>query len=219
MINNVLTVGCSFTYGDELADRTNQAWPYLLAKSNEWTLTNLGKSSGSNDRSVRVIFDEISKNYDLIVVAWTFHDRFEVKSGDIGGGALWPKIPPAERREWKWAEEYFKYSYDKSFSFAKYLRQVIMLQSYLKQQNQKYIFCNVFCMWTDLQPEFDRYRQEYDYLIKQVDQTYFIDWPLGSMLQWQGQCPKGSGGHPLELGHQRIADKINEHIRHLGWIS
>jgi hypothetical protein len=28
------------------------------------------------------------------------------------------------------------------------------------------------------------------------------------MLEWMGDCPKGPGGHPLELGHARIADAI-----------
>ena len=53
----------------------------------------------------------------------------------------------------------------------------------------------------------------------QVDTEYCIDWPNGHMCEWMGNSPKGPGGHPLELGHQRIAERINEHIRNLGWIS
>ena len=50
MINKVLTVGCSFTYGDELKTPTSQAWPILLANKNNWEVNNLGKCGGSNDR-------------------------------------------------------------------------------------------------------------------------------------------------------------------------
>ena len=69
MIKNVLTVGCSFTYGDELPNRLESAWPYLLAKQNNWQINNLGKGGGSNDRSIRLIFDNINK-YDLIIISF-----------------------------------------------------------------------------------------------------------------------------------------------------
>ena len=39
---NVLAVGDSFTYGDEL-DNRKLAWPHLLADRFEWKLTNLAK--------------------------------------------------------------------------------------------------------------------------------------------------------------------------------
>ena len=58
-----------------------------------------------------------------------------------------------------------------------------------------------------------------EYLINQIDTTYYIGWPNQGLTTWMGDCPKGPGGHPLELGHQRIAEHINEHIRNLGWIS
>ena len=48
---------------------------------------------------------------------------------------------------------------------------------------------------------------------------YWMDWQSEGMIEWMGDCPKGPGGHPLTLGHQRIANKINEHIRNLGWLS
>ena len=61
----LLAVGDSFTYGEELADR-NFAWPALLARSNNWSVDNFGKGGASNDRSIRVVFDEIENNYDLM---------------------------------------------------------------------------------------------------------------------------------------------------------
>ena len=48
---------------------------------------------------------------------------------------------------------------------------------------------------------------------------YWFGHENDGMVEWMGDCPKGPGGHPLELGHQRIAKKINEHIRNLGWLS
>jgi hypothetical protein len=37
--------------------------------------------------------------------------------------------------------EYYKHAYDDFYAFNYYLRQVVMLQNHLKQNNQKYIFC------------------------------------------------------------------------------
>jgi hypothetical protein len=39
------------------------------------------------------------------------------------------------------------------------------------------------------------------------------------MAEWTRGVQKGPGGHFLDDGHKKVADKINEHIRHLGWVS
>jgi hypothetical protein len=217
MIKKVLTVGCSFTYGDELSDRENTAWPYLLAKQNNWQVINLGKSGGSNDRSIRIAFNEIKNQYDLIIVAWTVNSRFEVpyetRLIDIN-----PQF--AKKLKLDWVDDYYKYHYDREYNYGKWFREIIMLQSYFKQMNQKYLFCSTFGIWSDLRgAHFNHYMSKYSDLMNQVDKTYYIDWPMYGMTDWMGDCPKGPGGHPLELGHQRIAEKINEHIGNIGWLS
>jgi hypothetical protein len=203
MIKRVLCLGCSFTHGDELTKRLDTAWPYLLAKQNNWGVINQGKGAGSNDRIVRVAFEEIENNFDLIIVGWTSWDRFEVAQGDI-----------SHFSSQAWAKEYFKHAYDNLYALNHYLRQIILLQSYFKQRNQKYVFCNSIASLIGYENN-----PGIKELSTQVDSEYFVGWPTRAMVDWQGDCPKGPGGHPLELGHQRIAERINEHIRHLGWIS
>jgi hypothetical protein len=56
------------------------------------------------------------------------------------------------------------------------------------------------------------------YLWDGVDTRYYLGWPFEGIYMWQGDCPRALLGHPLELGHKRIAEKINEHIRNLGWL-
>jgi len=216
MINKVLTLGCSFTYGAEL-DSRQQAWPFLLSRMNNWTVHNQGKGGGSNDRTIRLAFDAIDQQYDLIIIAWTVNSRFEVLHED-----KFIDISPnyAEKIKLTWAEDYYKLHYDRLHFYKKWLMQVIMMQSYFKQQGQRYLFCSTFGIWSDLREEhFARYMEQLDKLISQVDDTYYVDWPQYGMTDWMGDCPKGPGGHPLELGHQRIAEQINEHIRNFGWIS
>jgi len=214
---NILTVGCSFTHGSELTNPAISAWPYLLGQQNNWEVNNQGIGGGSNDRSVRVCFEEVQNKYDLIVVAWTIHERIEVPS-ELG--LLNVTLGYAEKHNLSWATEYFIKHYDRLYSYQRWLRQVIMLQSYFKQINQQYLFLSTFGIWSDLrEAHYDEYMLKLQYLVDQVDSAYYIDWPKWGMVDWQGDCPRGPGGHPLEVGHQRIAERINEHIRHLGWIS
>jgi hypothetical protein len=225
MIKKVLTVGCSFTYGDELSNRVRDAWPYLLAKQNNWDVTNLGQSGGSNDRNIRIVFENIKNDYDLIIVAWTTCNRFEINSTNNKGTStrLSPidiSISLADKINFKWALEYYANHHDRFYNYQKWLRQIVLLQSYLKQRNQKYIFCNTFGIWSDLKEvSYEDFMPKLSDLTDQIDSEYYVEWPKWGMLDWMGDCPKGPGGHPLELGHQRIAEKINEHIRHLGWVS
>ena len=216
-MKRVLTVGCSFTFGEELADPKTSAWPHLLGQANAWEINNQGQSGGSNDRNVRVCFEEVSNKYDLIIVAWTVHERIEVPSAR---GLLNLGLRYAEKANLLWAQEYFAKHYDRMYNYQRWLRQVIMLQSYFKQINQPYLFLSTFGMWSDLRlAHYDEYMKKLQYLVDQVDSTYYVDWPKWGMVDWQGDCPRGPGGHPLELGHERIAERINEHIRHLGWLS
>ena len=212
----VLCVGCSFTFGDELTRPAESAWPAVLAQTNNWTVVNRGVGGASNDRSIRTVFEEIDNDYDLIILAWTQTDRFEVPLGTINIDVNASSI---KRRGLKWAEDYYKLHYNKEYSYAKWFRNIILMQSYLKQRNQRYIFCSTFGIESDVREEYNKYVETFANLINQVDSTYYVDWPKLGILDWQGDCPKGPGGHPLELGHERIAEKINEHIRNLGWLS
>jgi hypothetical protein len=56
-------------------------------------------------------------------------------------------------------------------------------------------------------------------LVNQIDSIYYLGWPNETMMEWTYGCSKGPGDHFLEQGHEVVANKIYEHIRHLGWIS
>lgn len=87
--------------------------------------------------------------------------------------------------------------WDEALAIEKFHIQVALLDSYLRDKKIKYIFVRTF----------------------DVPESSVGNWVDGSIVEWMGDCPKGPGGHPLELGHKRIAEKINEHIRNLGWVS
>ena len=208
----ILTVGDSFTYGEELSDRLNQAWPYLISKMTHTAVTNLGVGGASDDYIFRTVVEQTSRTkYDIVIVAWAadtsrlevFHDGKPLCINHKG------------RRNIPWVSDYYKYSYNEKFGFRKWFVQSLALQQYLKSIDQPYLFLNV----TGLQGHYYQYKEEFNYIFDKYDIDNYLGWPVEGMLEWQGDCPRGPGGHPLELGHQRIAGVINEHIRNLGWVS
>lgn len=209
----ILTAGDSFTYGEELQNRTESAWPYLLSKKLNVPVTNLGYGGGSNDMIFRTVIEQTAqKTFDIVIVAWSDTSRLEVWNQDQGAPVC---INSWGRRHIPWVSDYYKHSYDKKFGFRKWFVQALALQQYLKSINQQYIFVNV----AGLQGHYTEYQNDFKYIWDHFDTRHYLGWPLDGILEWQGDCPKGPGGHPLELGHQRIAEKIYEHIRHLGWVS
>jgi hypothetical protein len=80
--------------------------------------------------------------------------------------------------------------WDEDWAIRKFHTQVALLDSYLRDRGIPYIFVRTF----------------------DVPESNIGNWVEGSMVEWMGDCPKGPGGHPLELGQTRIAEKINEHI-------
>lgn len=207
----ILTVGDSFTYGEELSNRSDTAWPYLLSKQLAIPVTNLGQGGGSNDMIFRTVVEQTAQQkFSIVIVAWSDPSRLEV----------WYQDSPVcinswGRRNIPWVPGYYKHSYNEKFSYRKWFTQVLALQQYLKSIEQHYLFVNV----AGLQGRYTEYQDDFKYLWDKYDTDNYLEWPMNGMLEWQGDCPKGPGGHPLELGHQRIADKINEHIRNISRVS
>ena len=218
----ILAIGCSFTFGSELPDDiggttvnnppSQLSFPSILGKIVNAQVTNLGLPGGSNSRTFRLAVNEtLKEDYDLVICAWTDNSRadFRYQGRDLGttSSSTWAF------REFPWIKNYYRYHHDDEHSWQVWLTQVITLQNYFKLKNQKYVFLSLG------KPLFGKADIRFLHLVKEVDPIYYLGWPNIGMTTWMGDCPKGPNGHPLELGHQRIAERINEHIRHLGWVS
>ena len=206
----LLAVGDSFTYGDELSNLTN-AWPYLLGSMIDYEVTNLGIPSGGNTQMIRKVIENCN-DYDLIVVAWTHFARIEF-SDNNGTYDIWPgcysKLFVNKLEYRKQLIEYLTHYHNDQYLYKQYLLNIILLQHFLKQNNKRYIMLDAFSN--------NRYRNLDSTLT--VDSTNYLGWPNESMMEWTYGCTRGPNGHFLEDGHKRIADKINEHIRNLSWVS
>ena len=227
MIKNILVIGDSFSFGSELPDvppiqhifdkdktPSKFAWPALLGESIGAQVTNLSLPGGSNDRIFRLIVDKsIKDTYDLVICAWTDIARLDLQIQGIDVGTT-IQSKWAEQTEWAWVKNYFAQAYNDKQSYQRWLVQLITLQNHFKYTNQKYIFVGMknYLFTNDEASDFA-------HLIELIDTKYYLGWPNQAFVTWMGDCPKGPRGHPLELGQKRIAEKINEYIRNLGWVS
>jgi lysophospholipase L1-like esterase len=207
----LLTVGDSFTYGEELSD-LNNAWPFLLSNKLGYEILNLAKSGSGNTRMIRHAVEQIN-NYDLIVIAWSHFARTEL-ADENGFYDIWPgcsTLPYKELSSWRSdVIDYYSKHHNDEYLFNQYLINITLIQQYLKFNNKKYIMLDTFGN--------KNYRKN-NTVVNQIDPTYYVGWPTTTMMEWTYGTPRGPRGHFLEQGHEIVADKIYEYIRHLGWIS
>jgi lysophospholipase L1-like esterase len=210
----LLTLGDSFTFGEELNNR-NLAWPNLIASKLKYDLTNLAQPGSGNTLIVRNIIENI-EHYDIVVIAWSHFARIEF-ADDQGIYDTWPGHAGIFFKDnLSFRTDLLKYIskyYNDSYLYRQYLINIILVQNYLKANNKKFIMLDAFGNTDKLNR---RLNQD---LIVQIDKELFLGWPDESMMDWTYGCALGPYGHFLEDGHKRVADKIYEHIRHLGWVS
>jgi hypothetical protein len=212
MKKKLLTVGDSFTYGDELDD-IYMAWPYRLASLLNYQVVNLGQSGCSNTSIFRRTISEIAnapESYDLVVIGWTSPGRIELKDHVGVAYDIWPgfQVHGDFFTMHPWREElvtYLNKYHNVEYLFEQYVINVLSLQSYLKANNIPYVMLDITGK--------DYYKKSSPpdtRLIQQIDKNNFIGWGWDGfgMTEMAKGCPRGPKGHPLAEGHQKIANQI-----------
>jgi phage anti-repressor protein len=205
-------VGDSFTYGQELPNPEQQAWPVLLADRLGYRLINDGRPGVGNEYIVKQTIKAVAKHKPkLVVVAWTSCGRQE-HADEHGVYDVWPGCSSRvfdEDPKLQYRKELIKYitvNNNAEHEYRRWLRQVILLQSFLQNHGIEYIMCNVF----DNQHRFGKYYKDNQGYYELIDHTKFVGWPTDGFVEWAYDTPHGPGGHPLEQGHKQIAEKIYE---------
>lgn len=214
MKKQLLTVGDSFTYGDELSDRY-QAWPYKLADSIGYEVHNMGQSGCGNGSILRRTLEELAHtNYDLVVIGWSSPGRIEWKD-DIGVAYdIWPGYPVTAQffKDHPWRADLLNYIsqyHNSQYLYQQYLIKVISLQSYFQTRKINYLMMDT--RYNDYYRKVGR--QQHSLLEQQIDNSCFVGFQQFGMVELTIDCPRGKGGHPLEQGHTKIANEFKKHIR------
>ena len=207
----ILTVGCSFTYGEGLADSSKTAWPALVSDYLNKPVKNLGIRGGSNEYIFRTAIEEtILNKYDIVIIQWSSIDRSEVWHNETNKPL---NFNPHTAVDQNWIIEYYAKFYDEKFAFKNWIIKIIALQKYFESIGQKYIQMSI--------SEYNMINHtNFDTLVSNIDKKTFLSWSKEGLTNWVGKhTVSPTDKHPSEEGHKLIADKINEHIRNLGWIS
>lgn len=213
----LLTVGDSFTYGEELVDPQVSAWPFLLGAKLGYEVTNLAKPGSGNTRMVRHCVEHVN-NYDMAIIAWSHFARIEM--ADEGGFYdLWPgggHLPHRGWADWRWEIiNYFTKHHNDDYLYRQYLLNIILIQNFFKANNKRYLILDSFGNHQVNQ----RIAEQNKDLLDQIDGTYYVGWPTTTMMEWAYQCPVGPRKHFLEEGHIKVAEKIYQHMEQLSWVS
>ena len=224
----IYAIGDSFTEGGELPGQDfgipgKGAWPEVLSNLINKPVTNLGRSASGNTRIVKRAIDCVIDNADGIIICWTAHNRTEF-ADQFGIYDVWPG---RDSRWWLTTKsgsehrielvKYLTNHHNQDHYYANWLRQIILVQNLCKSKN---IPCAMFLAFGSDDFNVYKHKENIKKLIEEIDLNLFVNNTLTeSTVDWTYGTLKGLGGHPLEKGHQIIANKIYEHIRHLGWIS
>jgi hypothetical protein len=204
-------IGDSFTYGDELPSQ-DLAWPALLSKKLNKETVNQGKSATGNKRMVKRTIDAVIDQSELIVIGWSDCNRQEF-ADEIGIYDIWAgRNYRAFQQDPTHRIDLIKYltAYDTpEYYYADWLRQIILVQSFCKLHN---IPCVMFVA-CGAHTSHKQYYQQFKKLVNAIDHSMFVDDMFTSVGEWTWRTPHGPNGHPLETGHEIIAEKIYEHIR------
>ena len=95
------------------------------------------------------------------------------------------------------------------YYYTDWLRKIILVQSLTKLYN---VPCVMFIS-CGADTSHKLYHQNHPHLVNLIDQSMFVTDMSTSVANWTYGSPHGPNGHPLEEGHEIIANKIYEHIR------
>jgi hypothetical protein len=211
----IYAIGCSFTYGAELADRS-QAWPSVIQELLGKEITNLGKEASGNTRIVKRALDAVLSDCELLIICWTNPGRIELADNygvyDVWGGRVSPWINNTDLKHRVDLIKYTAVHDQPEYYYTNWLRQIILIQSICKL---KKIPCVMFISHNANKLHI-KFSQHHLCLVKNIDMDMFVDKTMfDSTDEWTNKLSKMPNGHPSPEGHKLIANKVYEHIRYI----
>ena len=139
--------GCSFTYGDELKNKFEERWSYIISKRLNLEEINIAHDGASNDRILRSTIDWISYNTDKLkdtffVIGWTGPERWEEwLDKDISEFNVQGYKPNCKLVEYGRGGKYYMLNfYHPAIRMLEAYRTILTLQQILKSYNCKFLF-------------------------------------------------------------------------------
>lgn len=198
----MISFGDSFTFGNDLADWSNQTpsqstWPALLAKHLGVEYNCYAEPGSSNSTILRALLSTEILPTDLVIVNWTWIDRW-----DFYNGNEWSTLRPSGTEDNPFYKHYYKYFQSELWDKFETLKNLQIAFSML----DNFISTALDPLTVDKQWHCPEYVNT---LIDTVNTK--LTWFDGKGLyHWakDNDFPISDKWHPLEQAHQRAFEYI-----------
>jgi hypothetical protein len=225
--------GCSFVWGDELEDREQESFPYLLKEKFNCDILNDSANAASNQRILRTTLSRDLKDY-FVIIGWSSIFRYEYFT-DKGVTLLnkydfevWNQVTPGMKGFHTGA--YLEYEW----FIMNFINQVLVLQNYLKNNNIPYFFFLSFGENVDERNEVQKFWNNsktdipmskwidgYDEWFSHIDSKKFPSLFDNDKI-FRNYCFKnkllmseGIDGHPTKNCHKLWAEYLSEELNNI----
>ena len=182
--------GCSHTWGSELTD-LNSRYSKIICNHYDAEEYNIAERGGSDKRMVRNLLEHDLTQYDMFVIQMTGKDRTEYYHD-----GKWKKV--------NWNTIFYKVDYKGNESVPKEIKQT-WYDYYTLIHTEELADSNQLINYTVIKGLIEHK----PHVIIGIDNSDKL--PLN--FSYNKDLPRAKGGHPSELGHNKIAsDIINENL-------
>jgi hypothetical protein len=222
----LLAGGCSLIYGSEMPDDrleilgedgySRLTYPALLAEHYNLEYQCVALPGAGNDTIARRILDTITDETSLVIVNWTYKDRFEFHYNDIGWQSLKNTNTAHLDRVSHLSRSFYSELTD-TYSWHRYLQEIVCLQTVLTNKKIPFVFSSA-----DRQIIInDVVHSNGDLeLYNLIDFDRWVFWKnpkngnTSTFIYWaqQSNYPVGPNLHPLEEAHRQSLDLFKEKI-------
>ena len=135
-----LTLGDSWTYGEESSDPATMSWPAQMSKNYNIEVVNLGRSGSSLERACRIGIEELCRNrdYDFVVLPLVPVNRTEIlKNGK------WHQVWPVETKNITQIEKIYADCWMPWNDIQKMMLQTLQFASFVKSIGIPLYICSL----------------------------------------------------------------------------
>jgi hypothetical protein len=145
---SILINGASNTSGDGLENPSEQCWPTVFSRLINNSVVNLAMNGAGVDYIVYTTLTELAKKkFSGVIIAWPLLFRplmCRRETNDLVNGNLnYSHYIYGDSKEYKdYCNLHFKYWTNEAYELKLALQKILLLQTYLKYNNYKYLFIN-----------------------------------------------------------------------------
>ena len=211
-INRIVASGCSFTYGDELANRQTETWLAQLAQLCNVEPVNLAFGGMGNEHISRTLIDYFVLNPthmqdSFVIPCFSTFNRVEFPHRNPQGKP-WTTLPMSII-EPEFTKMFFETYYQWEYYYTRYLRIIIGLQNTFKAWDIPYLMCE------GVSGNDHNQRKQTEIIValkNQIDKSTWLDFFINNIDTLTDPKDRAPRGHPTAKAYGEFAALLHQHL-------